>query len=155
MAFDTDYVARCKGPYGLPWAKMPAHGDLRKINERYFSPCSTVGWPADLVHNLMMVSLLASGVALLALWVSVAGPYAWGIYVAQGLLTYCRGSEGLRSFGITVRGVVLVPRLQKSFEVSVGYGFDARHLQSLVEWQLLVRASDCMVQHLQSHPLAD
>ena len=32
---------------------------------------------------------------------------------------------------------------------------DARHLQSLVEWQLLVLASDCMVRHLQSHPLVD
>merc|ERR1719471_1330710 len=96
--------------------KQPTQRALNNIMHYYIEPRSTVGWLFDLVHSFVLLSLLVLALAPLAPWLSVTGQYAWGIYCAQGLLFYCRGSDGLLGFGITVHGFVLLPRLQTTLQ---------------------------------------
>jgi len=121
-AFFTYYSALCNHDGSRWWSDQPSQRVLNSIIHHYVDPHTTVGWLLDLVCSLMLLPLLVLAVAPLAPWLSVVGQYAWGIYCAQGLFFYCRGSEGLLSFGISVRGFILLPRLQTALQNVAGYG---------------------------------
>jgi len=120
--FFTHYSTLCGQDSSRRWSDQPSQHALNRIMGYYVDLDSMVGWLLDLVYSLMLLPLLVLAVAPLAPWLSVVGQYAWGIYCAQGLFFYCRGPEGLLSFGITVRGFVLLPTLQTALQNVAGYG---------------------------------
>jgi len=119
-SFLSQYASVCGQK--LHWSDQPRQIDVSHLLEAYIAPQSTSGWLVDFVYNLTLLPLLALAIAPFAPWFSVLGQYAWGIYCAQGLFFYCKGPDGLRSFGITVRGVVVLPRLQEAVAAFAGYG---------------------------------
>jgi len=106
------------------WYELPSQKLMNDLIRLKMLPFTTVNWCLDAIYSIMLFPILAVAIAPMAPWLSQFGQYAWGVFCAQGLLFYCNsGPSDLKSFGIMVRGVVLLPSLQSMIVMMSGYGF--------------------------------
>jgi len=106
------------------WYELPSQKAMNDLIRLKMLPLTTVNWCLDAIYSVMLFPILAVAIAPMAPWLSQFGQYAWGVFCAQGLLFYCNcGPSDWKSFGIMVRGVVLLPSLQSMIAMMSGYGF--------------------------------